>query len=104
MQAAKACDYSGVSSFAVAVVEYTLAVILHILRVDRDDDKVTGYTADFLATTRVSDGPWVARRRWNTMFWLYFPCSGLTATTKGLDALLVLLSSPVYHGMQADKT
>jgi hypothetical protein len=32
MQAGKACDYSGVSSFAVVAVEYTLAVILHILR------------------------------------------------------------------------
>jgi hypothetical protein len=48
MQADKPCDVSGVSSFAVAAVEYTLAVILHILRVDRDD-KGTGYTAAVVA-------------------------------------------------------
>ena len=41
MQADKACNYLGVSSFAVAAVEYTPAVILHILLVDRDD-KGTG--------------------------------------------------------------
>jgi hypothetical protein len=45
MQADKACDYSGVSSFAVAAVEYTLAVILHILRVDRDDKESVVYLA-----------------------------------------------------------
>jgi hypothetical protein len=56
MQAGKACDYSGVSSFAVAAVEYTVVVILQILRVDRDD-KGTGYAADSLAVTRESAGP-----------------------------------------------
>jgi hypothetical protein len=54
MQADKACDYSGVSNFAVAV-EYSLVVILYILRVDRDD-KGTGYAADSIAVTRVSGG------------------------------------------------
>jgi hypothetical protein len=46
MQADKASDCPVVSSFAVAAVaavKYTLAVILHIPRVDRDD-KGTGYT------------------------------------------------------------
>jgi hypothetical protein len=94
MQTDKPCDVSGVTDFAVRALEYSLVVILHILWVDRDDDKVTGYTADSLAITRVSGGPWVVRWQWNTLFWLYFPSSGLAATTKGLDALLVLLPSP----------
>ena len=50
----KPCDVSGVSNFAVAV-EYSLVVILYILRVDRDD-KGTGYAADFLTVTRASGG------------------------------------------------
>jgi hypothetical protein len=33
---------SSIFPVAVAEVEYTLAVILHILQVDRDDDKGTG--------------------------------------------------------------
>jgi hypothetical protein len=33
---------SSILPVAVAEVEYTLAVILHILQVDRDDDKGTG--------------------------------------------------------------
>jgi hypothetical protein len=44
--------FRGSPSFVVAV-EYTLAVILHILRVD-SDDKGTGYAADSLDVTRVS--------------------------------------------------
>jgi hypothetical protein len=59
MQAEKACDFSIVSSFAVAAVEYTLAVILHILRADRDD-KGTGYTDGSLTVTLVS---WDASRQ-----------------------------------------
>jgi hypothetical protein len=47
---------SSIFAVVVAVEGYTLAVILHILRVDRVDDKRTGYTTDFLAVTRVSDG------------------------------------------------
>jgi hypothetical protein len=54
-QADKPCDVSRVSSFAVAV-EYTLVVILYILRVGRDG-KRTRYAADSLAITRVSGGP-----------------------------------------------
>jgi hypothetical protein len=39
MLADKACDYSGFSSFTLVAVEYTLAVVLHILWVDRDDKR-----------------------------------------------------------------
>jgi len=42
--------------------------------------------------------------RWNTLSWLYCTSSRLTATTKGLDMLLVLSLSPANHGMQADGT
>jgi hypothetical protein len=45
MQADKACDFSVVSSFAVAAVEYTLAVILHIVRVGWDDKESVVYLA-----------------------------------------------------------
>jgi hypothetical protein len=51
-QAGKACDCSGVSSFTVAAVEYTLAVILHILQVDSDDTG-TGYTEGSLTAALV---------------------------------------------------
>src|SRR3978361_241943 len=54
MQADKPCDVSGFSNFAVAV-EYSLVVILYILRVDRGD-KGTGYAADYLTVPRVSGG------------------------------------------------
>ena len=43
MQADGTCDILGSLSFVVAV-EYTLPVVLHILRVD-SDDKGTGYAA-----------------------------------------------------------
>jgi hypothetical protein len=46
-QAGDACDCSGVTSFEVVVLEYTLAVILHIVQVDSDDTG-TGYTEDSL--------------------------------------------------------
>ena len=44
--------FRGSLSFVV-VVEYTLPVVLHILRVDRDG-KGTGYAAGSLAVARVS--------------------------------------------------
>jgi len=44
--------FRGSLSFVVAV-EYTLPVVLHILRVDRDD-KGTGYAAGSLVVARVS--------------------------------------------------
>jgi hypothetical protein len=87
MQADKACDYSGVSNFAVVAVEYTRAVI-HILRVDRDN-KGTGYTDGSLTVTIVS---WDASRQG-----LRF--SGLTGTTKGLDTLLIPSPSPAYRAV-----
>jgi len=52
MQADGTCDVLGSSSFVVAV-EYTLPVVLHILRVDRSN-KGTGYAAGSLVVTRVS--------------------------------------------------
>jgi hypothetical protein len=88
IQAGKACDYSGVSSFAVAVVEYTLTVILHILRVDWDD-KGTGYTDGSLTVTLVS---WDASRQ-GLLF------SGLTVMTKELDTVLIPSPSPAYQGV-----
>jgi hypothetical protein len=88
MQADKACDFSIVSSFAVAAVEYTLAVILHILRADRDD-KGTGYTDGFLTVALVS---WDASGQG-----LRF--SGLTATIKELDTLLIPSPSPMYQAV-----
>ena len=44
--------YRGSFSFVLAV-EYSLAVVPHILRVD-SDDKGTGYTAGSLVVARVS--------------------------------------------------
>jgi hypothetical protein len=70
MQADKACDFSIVSTFAVAAVEYTLAVILYILRADRED-KGTGYTDGSLTIALVS---WDASRQGMRF-------SGLTVTT-----------------------
>jgi hypothetical protein len=52
MQAGKVYVYSGVSSFVVVVVEYILAVILHILWVDRNDNG-TGHTDGSLTITLV---------------------------------------------------
>ena len=52
MQADATCDVLGSSSFVVAV-EYTLPVVLHILRVDRSD-KGTGYAGGSLVVARVS--------------------------------------------------
>ena len=54
----------GSLSFVVAV-EYTLLVVLHILRVD-SDDKGTGYAAGSLVAARVS---WNARRRGLVTVW-----------------------------------
>jgi len=48
----------GSASFVV-VVEYTLPVVLHILRVD-SDDKGTGYVAGSIVVARIS---WDASRR-----------------------------------------
>jgi hypothetical protein len=72
----------------VAAVEYILAVILHILRPDRDD-KGTGYTDGSLTVALVS---WDGSRQG-----LRF--SGLTATTKGLDMLLIPSPSPAYQAV-----
>jgi len=52
------------SSFVVAV-QYTLPVVLHILRVD-SDDKGTGYAAGSLVVAHVS---WDARRRGLVTVW-----------------------------------
>ena len=54
----------GSLSFVVAV-EYTLPVVLHILRVDRSD-KGTGYAAGSLVVARVS---WDARRQGLVTVW-----------------------------------
>jgi hypothetical protein len=43
------------------------------------------------------------RWQWNTLIWVYFPSSGLTATTKELDTLLALSPSPACHGIETDK-
>jgi hypothetical protein len=47
---------SSIFAVAVAAEGYTLAVILHILRVDRGDNKRTGYTTVSLTVTRMSGG------------------------------------------------
>jgi hypothetical protein len=76
-------------SFAVAV-EYTVLVVFPILRVDCDN-KGTGYTDAFLTVAIVL---WDASRQG-----LRF--SGLTATTKGLDTLLVPSPSPAYQAVSS---
>jgi hypothetical protein len=72
----------------VAAGEYTLAVILHILRVDRDD-KGTGYTEGSLTVALVS---WDASRQ-------ALRFSGLTATTKELDTVLIPSPSTVFQAV-----
>jgi len=64
MQADRTRDVLGSSSFVVAV-EYTLPVVLHILRVDRSD-KGTGYAAGSLVVARVS---WETSRRGLVTVW-----------------------------------
>jgi len=133
MQADGTCDILGSLSFVVAV-EYTLPVVLHILRVDRSD-KGTGCAAGSLVVACVS---WEASRRGLVMVWGFLRFVVTVEYTlpvvlhilrvdsddkgyilrvdshdkghilrvdshdKGTGYAAGSLSSPAYHGKQAD--
>jgi hypothetical protein len=85
---------SSILPVAVVEVEYTVAVILHILQVDRDNDKGTGQTADSLTVACVSGSQ--ADK----------PCdvSGISSFTVAVEYTLVVILYILWVGRDSKRT